>query len=124
MSKKSKRAKLSRPMKQFQQRSSVSSQIQERLVDRIQYAQQQTRGGDFAGCISTCEPLLHSLPKHSEMRLEVLSLLGLAHGMLQNYQQSYDIFSEAISLDPTKAEFWHNHGLASHAMGRLSREIV
>jgi len=49
MSKKSKRAKLSRPMKQFQQRSSVSSQIQERLVDRIQYAQQQTRGGDFAG---------------------------------------------------------------------------
>src|SRR6266487_1510674 len=72
--------------------------------------------GDFAGCIRTCEPLLDSLPRRSEMRLEVLSLLGLAHGMLKQYQQSYDVFSEAIVLDPTKAEFWHNHGLACYYM--------
>ena len=123
MSKKSKRAKLVRPMKQLQQRPSVSPQIQERLVDRIQYAHRQMRGGDFAGCISTCEPLLNSLPQHSEMRLEILSLLGLAHGMLQNYQQSYDIFSEATSLDPTRAEFWYNHGLAAHSMGRLAEMV-
>ncbi len=123
MSKKSKRTKLPRTLKQLQQRPSESYQIQARLIDRIQYAEQQLRGGDFAGCISTCEPLLHSLPKHSAMRLDVLGMMGLAHGMSQNYHESYAIFSEAISLDPTRAEFWHNHGLACYNLGRLAETV-
>lgn len=87
------------------------------------HAEQQLRGGDFAGCISTCEPLLNSLPKHSEMRLDLLGLMGLAQGMSRNFRESYDIFSEAISLDPTKAEFWHNHGLACYHLGRLAETV-
>ncbi len=92
-------------------------------MDHIQYAEQQVREGDFAGCIHTCEPLLNSLPKHSEMRLNVLGLMGLAQGMSRNYHESYDILSEAISLDPTRAEFWHNHGLASYNLGRLTEAV-
>src|ERR1700730_1102191 len=120
MSKKSKRAKQSRrakqssSMKQLPQRALMSSQIHEQLVHRAQSARQQMHMGDFAGCIRTCELLLNSLPRRSEPRLEILSLLGLAHGMLKHYQQSYDVFSEAIVLDPTIAEFWHNRGLACH----------
>ena len=124
MSKKSKRSKLPRSLKQqHQQRPSESYQIQARLVDRLQYAERQVRGGDFAGCISTCKPLLNSLPKHSEMRLDVLGLMGLAQGMSQNYHESYDIFSEALSLDPTRAEFRHNHGLACYHLGRLAETV-
>jgi tetratricopeptide (TPR) repeat protein len=123
MSKKSKRAKLIKPMKQLQQCPSALPQIQKQLVERIQYTQQQMQRGDFAGCISACETLLNTLPKHSEMRPEVLALQGLANGMLQNYQQSYDIFSEAISLDPTRSELWYNHGLAAYGLGRLAESV-
>ncbi len=124
MSKQSKRAKQLRrakqpgSMKQLQQRASIPSQIHKSLVHRAQYTQQQMLMGDFAGCVNTCEPLLNSLPSHSELRLEILALLGLAHGMLKHYQQSYDVFSEAISIDPTIAEFWYNHGLACHYLSR------
>jgi Flp pilus assembly protein TadD len=123
MSKKSKRAKQSRPMKQLQQRASIPSQIHEQFVNRAQFAKQQMLIGDFAGCVRTCEPLLNSLPRHSELRLEVLALLGLAHGMLKHYQQSYDVFSEAITIDPTIAEFWHNRGLACHFMARPGEAV-
>ena len=123
MSKKSKRAKQSRPMNQLQRRASRPSQLQEQFVTRAQYAKQQMLIGDFAGCVRTCEPLLNSLPRHSELRLEVLALLGLAHGMLKHYQQSYDVFSEAITLDPTIAEFWHNRGLACHYMARPGEAV-
>src|SRR6266536_383025 len=118
MSKKSKRTKQARrakqasPMKQLPQRASIPSQIHEPFVNRAQYARQQMHMGDFAGCIRTCEPLLSSLPRRSELRLELLDLLGLAHGMLKHYQQSYDVFSEAIGIDPTIAELWYNHGLS------------
>jgi tetratricopeptide (TPR) repeat protein len=123
MSKKSKHSKLSRSLKQLHQRPSESHQIQARLAERIQHAERQVRRGDFAGCISTCTPLLNSLPKHSEMRLDVLGLMGLAQGMSRNYRESYDIFGEALSLDPTRAEFWHNHGLAAYHLGRLAETV-
>jgi tetratricopeptide (TPR) repeat protein len=129
MSKKSKRVKQSRrtkqssPMKQRQQRASIPSQIHGQAVYGAQYAQQQMLMGDFAGCVSTCEPLLTSLPTRSKLRLEILALLGLAHGMLKHYQQSYDVFSEAISIDPTVAEFWYNHGLSCSFMARPAEAV-
>jgi tetratricopeptide (TPR) repeat protein len=129
MSKKSKRAKQARraqqarPMKQLLQRASIPSQIDEQLINRAQYAKQQMLIGDFAGTISACEPLLNSLPRHSEIRMEIFMMLGLAHGMLKHYQQSYAVFSEAISIDPTIAELWYNHGLACYYMARLAEAV-
>jgi len=123
MSKKSKQATRVRLMKQLRQGPSVRSQRNDELADRAQYAQQQMRRGDFAGCISTCEPLLNSLPEDSETHMEVLVTLGLAHAMLQHYHQSYDVFSEGIHIDPTRAELWYNHALACHYMGRHAEAV-
>src|SRR2546421_11682338 len=117
MSKKPKRAKYPRPMKQLQQSSSVSSQTNGQLVSRIEHARQQMLKSDLAGCITTCEPLLNSLPKSSERRLDVLILLGLAHGMLRHYEQSYDILTEAITIDPTMADLWYNRAMACRCTG-------
>lgn len=129
MSKKSKRAKQSRraqrsrPIKSLQQGAAISSQGHQQWIHRAEYAKQQMLVGNFAGCITTCEPLLHSLPRHSALRLEVLTLLGLAHGMLKHYQQCYDVFGEAIGIDPTVAEFWYNRGLACHSMSRPGEAV-
>jgi tetratricopeptide (TPR) repeat protein len=129
MSKKSKRAKQSgltrqgSPLKQHQQRAVMPSRMYDALVNRVEYASEQVRTGDFAGCIRTCEALLNSLPRRSEMRLEILALLGLAHGMLKHYQQSYEAFSEAIVLDPTVAEYWYNRGLACSYMSRPGEAV-
>jgi hypothetical protein len=68
-----------------------------RLLERqVRRAQQQMLQGDFPG---TCEPLLTSLPRRSSLRAEALILLGLAHGMLHHYQESYDLFTEALTKE-------------------------
>jgi len=110
-------------MKPLPQKVAIPSQMHEQWMHHAQYAKQQMLMGNFAGCIHTCEPLLHSLPSHSALRLEVLMLLGLAHGMLKQYQQSYDVFSEAIGVDPTVAELWHNRGLACHYLSRPGEAV-
>src|SRR5712671_6773602 len=69
------------------------------LEQQVSRAQQQMLQGDFPGIIGTCEPLLTSLPWRSSLRAEVLTLLGLAHGMLHHYQESYDLFTEALAID-------------------------
>jgi tetratricopeptide (TPR) repeat protein len=94
------------------------------LSDRIEYARQQMVVGDFPGAISTCTSLLIALPeRRSSVRVELLMIQGLAHGMLEHYQQSYDIFSEAIGLDPAVAELWFNRGLACTFMSRPAEAV-
>ena len=113
MSKKTKRSK--RPSRHL---------VYPRLLEKqISHAQHQMLQGDFADAINTCEPLLVHLPKRSAMRVEVLALLGLAHGMLQHYQESYDIFTEALEIDPTNAELWYNHALACRYTTRVGQAV-
>ena len=91
------------------------------LEPHISHAQHQMLQGDFIGAINTCKPLLDYLPRKSPKRVEVLGLLGLAHGMLQHYEESYDLFTEAVALDPTNAELWYNHGLACEFTTRFAQ---
>ncbi len=113
MSKKSKRLKQ-------RKESSISPQLVEQWIGQ---ARQHMFQGDFADAINTCEPLLKLLPKRTSQRVEVLAFLGLAHAMLQQHAQSYDAFTEALTLDPNNAELWYNHGLACHYTLRLGQAV-
>ncbi len=95
--------------------------IQSRLLEpQISHAQYQMMQGNFAEAISTCEPLLGFLPKHSPQRVDVLALLASAHGMSEHYEKSYDLFTEAVVLAPTNAELWYNQGLACEFTTRFA----
>jgi tetratricopeptide (TPR) repeat protein len=115
MSKKSKRVKRL-------QRRPVQPQAQ-MLKQLVSHAQHQMIQGDFAGAISTCEPLREFLPQRSPMRVEVLALLGLAHGVLQHGQESYDLLTEALTIEPTNAELWYNRGLACQCLTRIGQSV-
>lgn len=93
------------------------------LGQRVSHAQKQMLQGDFPGTISACEPLLSSLPRRSSLRAEVLILLGLAHSMLYHYQESYDLFTEALTINPTNAEVWYNRGLACRFTTRFAQAV-
>jgi tetratricopeptide (TPR) repeat protein len=110
-----------------QSRQGISKSLQPAihlLTDQLQYVRQQMRIGDFTGAISSGERLLAALPeRRSPMGVEILMIVGLAHGMLKQYQQGYDIFSEAIELDPGIAELWYNRGLACSYMSRPAEAV-
>lgn len=112
-------SKKSRRIKQ-QQRGQVQPRI---LQQQVSHAQHYMLQGDFDGAIATCEPLLSQLPKRSPLRVEVLALSGLAHGMLQHYQESYELFTEAITLDPMNAQLWYNRGLACRYTSRVGQSV-
>ena len=50
-------------------------------------------------------------------------MLGLAHGMLQQYQDSYALFTEALTIDPTNAELWYNRGLSCRFTTRVGQAV-
>ncbi|MEO8973273.1 MAG: tetratricopeptide repeat protein [Ktedonobacteraceae bacterium] len=110
---KKKRAKLA-------QRPEIPSQL---LVQQIGHGQHQMLQGDFADAIKTLEPLLSLLPRRSSQRVQVLAMLGLAHGMLQQYQESYALFTEALTIDPTNAELWYNRGLSCRFTTRVGQAV-
>jgi len=124
MSKKSRRARLLKPMKQLQQRPTQPPQVNEQLLARRAHeARQLLLKSDFAGTISSCEALLKAISKSSNLRVEVLGSLGMAHTMLRHHQESYDAFSEAISINPTMPELWYNHGLECSFLARPAEAV-
>jgi tetratricopeptide (TPR) repeat protein len=50
--------------------------------------------------------------------------MGLANAMLQRFQESYDIFTEAVSIEPANAELWYNRGLASSSTTRIGQAVL
>jgi tetratricopeptide (TPR) repeat protein len=113
MSKKSKRSK--------HQRSFTISST--RVDAEISFISQQMLQKDYVGAVASCERLLNYLPQRSLQRAEVLDLFGTAHAMLQNFPQSYEAYTEALSIDPNNAEFWFNRAMASRFTSRFGRSF-
>jgi tetratricopeptide (TPR) repeat protein len=102
-----------------QKRSSTTSTSQ---VDKwIGLLDQQMMQKDYEGAITNGERLLNFLTKQAPQRAKVLGRLGTAHAMLQNYPQSFEALTEALSLDPNSAELWYNRGLSSRFTLRFGR---
>jgi tetratricopeptide (TPR) repeat protein len=79
--------------------------------------------GNYAEAVKLGERLLNFLPRGAPMRVDVLDQLGTAQGMLQNFQQSYAAYSEALTLAPGNAELWFNRGMASRYTSRFGRSL-
>ncbi len=106
--------------------SAVEPRIQiqpQKLLEIMSQVEQRMIKGDFTGTIQVCKHLQSMLPRRSPARVEILALLGLSHAMLQQYQESYDIFGEALTIDPLNAELWYNHGLACRYTSRVGQAV-
>jgi tetratricopeptide (TPR) repeat protein len=79
--------------------------------------------GNYTKAVTTCERLLKYLPQHAPQRVDALAQLGTAQGMLQNFQQSYEAFTEALALDPKNAELWYNRSSASRFTSRFGQAL-
>src|SRR6266516_3822830 len=102
-------SKKSKPSKQKKSLRADISQA-DRLFDFIG---QQILRRDYTGAVTNCERLLKFLPPHAPLRVDVLTQLGTAQGMLQNFQQSYEALTEALALEPKNGELWYNRSMAS-----------
>ncbi len=113
MSKKPKRAK--------QKKSSLTPASQ---VDKwINQANYQLVKGDYAAAIEACQRLLSYLPQKASQRAEVLDYLGTAQSMLQNFPESYEAYTEALSINPRDAQLWYNRGLSSRFTARIGQSV-
>ena len=79
--------------------------------------------GNYSDAVVNCERLLNFLPQGASRRAYVLAHLGTAHAMLQNFPQSYDALSEALTLDPKNAELWYNRSTANRFMMRFGQAL-
>jgi tetratricopeptide (TPR) repeat protein len=116
MARKSKSSKASK-----RRRSSfISTSPIDKYLDLIG---QQILHGNYEEAVTNCERLLNYLPRNAPQRVNALEQLGTAHGMLQNFPQSYDAYTEALALDPNNAEIWYNRSTASRFTSRFGQAL-
>jgi tetratricopeptide (TPR) repeat protein len=82
----------------------------DRMVGTVQARIQEE---DFEDALVGCKSLLGYLPQRDIRRAEVLNLLGIAQGALQNFPEAFAAASESLELNPRDAYTWYNRGQAS-----------
>jgi len=112
----SKKAKQSKQKKKITTSSSQADKWFDLIV-------QQIIRGQYTEAVASCELLLNYLPQHAPLRADVLGQLGVAQGMLKNFPQSYQAFTEALALDPNDAELWYNRSMSSRYTSRFGRAL-
>ena len=113
MSKKSKSSK--------QKRSVTSNSLAvDKYLDLIRH---QIFQGNYSEAVTNCERLLRYLPRQAPQRVDVLAQLGTAQGMLQNFPQSYEALTEALTLEPNNAELWYNRSATSRFTSRFGQAL-
>jgi Flp pilus assembly protein TadD len=111
--------KKSKPSKQKKRVIANASPV-DRTLDLIGHLIVQ---GDYQQAVAHCERLLNYLPQQTQQRAEVLSQLGIAHAMLQNFRKSYEVFTEALAITPKNAELWYNRSTANRFALRIGQSI-
>jgi superkiller protein 3 len=117
MSRKTKQSKKSRQSRSLMSRSSRQVDAWLRTADNLMFQR------DYEGAVEIYERVLKLLPQRTQQRAEVLANLGTAHAMLQNFPESYEALTEALSIQPNSADLWYNHGLACRFTGRSGQSL-
>lgn len=78
---------------------------------------------DYAGAAANCERLLSFLPQSSPLRADLYEQLGNAYGLLQEFEKSYNAFTQAVKLSPNNPIMWYGRGLASRLTSRIGQSF-
>ncbi len=114
--------KMSKKSKQSKRKKIVTTSSS-RADNLYSFIEGQIIQGDYTGAIANCERLLNYLSPQAQLRIDVLFQLGVAHSMLQNYSESYEIFTEVLALEPNNAEVWYNRSMSSRFTSRFGRAL-
>ena len=112
---------MSKKRKHAQRKGQV---ITPRQVERwLDQAFDRVARADYEGAVHTCQRLMRYTSPQTPQRARALESLGLAHAMLQQFDDAYAALSEAVSINPDDADLWYNRGLSSRFTMRFGQAV-
>jgi tetratricopeptide (TPR) repeat protein len=99
------------------------------LITRQQYnkyyeqAQARLASADYTGVLAIGKTILRYLPRNARERGDVLHVMGLAASFLEEFEQSYQYLTEALTLLPDDPMLSYNRGLSSRFCMRLGQSL-
>jgi tetratricopeptide (TPR) repeat protein len=117
MSKKRKRRRKSSPPRGWK---APTAQVR-RWSDNLQDA---VIAENHAHAKRIAEKILRHVPKRSAPGREALAHLGTALSMLEEFEAAYQVYSEALELDPEMPVLWYNRSLSASLSGRTGQALL
>jgi len=81
------------------------------------------RAQNFKLVKALAQKVLRHVPSASAPGKDALNYLGTALAMLQEYEASYQVLSEALALQPENAELWYNRSLSARFTVRFGQSL-
>jgi tetratricopeptide (TPR) repeat protein len=86
-------------------------------------AEQQLIEKKYKSVVQSAERVLRYVPEDSKPAGEAYSYLGIAHSMLQNFDEAYEAFSKALAVFPEDSMIWYNRSGAARYTMRFGQSV-
>lgn len=77
----------------------------------------------YKGAAQTARRILRHVPEGSRPCSEALMHLGTALAMLQEFEESYQVLSQALEMEPDDANIWYNRALSARFTMRTGQSL-
>jgi tetratricopeptide (TPR) repeat protein len=95
----------------------------QQIDDLLARSATQLSAQDYEGALRTCKRILRYLPKKDKVRAEALGMMGMAYAIQKKFEDSYQILSEAVQIDPDDSYLLFNRGLSARFTSRTGRSL-
>ena len=95
----------------------------QQVEDWLAKATDQVAAGDYDGAVQTCMRVLRYIPKKDKVRAETLGILGMTYALQKKFEESYQVLSEAVRIDPDDSYLLFNRGLSARFTSRAGQSL-
>ncbi len=78
---------------------------------------------NYSHAVDICKKALRYLPQNAPKRAELYHLMGNAYGLLQQFEESYQVLSKALAIAPNDPYIWYNRAVTCRYTARTAQSL-
>lgn len=95
----------------------------QQVEEMLGKASSQLAAQDYDGAVRTGKRILQYIPQKDKVRAEALGMIGMAYALQKKFEESYQILSEAVRIDPEDSYLLFNRGLSARFTSRSGQSL-
>ncbi len=87
-------------------------------------ANKQMAAQEYEAALRTIRRIMQYVPKNDKVYAEALGSLGTIHAMQKDFEKSFQLFSQALDLDPENPYVYYNRALSARLTSRTGLSLI
>ena len=95
----------------------------QQIEDWLNLAKHQMANQDYLAALRTARRILKYIPKKDPVYAETLGVIGSVLALQKDFEQAFQILTQAVDINPNDSYLWYNRGLSALLTSRSGQSL-